>query len=107
MKAGQTIGRGRLPFLFWLGGVLVEVLYGQPTPNDAIARAQRQLERGDVSLENHARLGYLPSLLKLFDINPDSQALVFAKTSFQQALISPNNPRAIFFNDEVSIGAVP
>jgi hypothetical protein len=107
MKAGQTIVRGRLPCSFWLAGALAPVLYGQATPHDAIASAQQRLEGGDVTLEYKARLGYLPSLLKLFDINPDSQALVFSKTSFQQALISPRNPRAIFFNDEVSIGTVP
>jgi hypothetical protein len=32
---------------------------------------------------------------------------VFSKTSFQQALINPKNPRALYFNDNVSIGTVP
>jgi hypothetical protein len=51
-------------------------------------------------------LGYLPSLLEHLGINPDSQALVFSKTSFQAGKISPRNPRAIYFNDEVAVGWV-
>ena len=76
-------------------------------PNDRVARLEQHIERGEATLEYRPGLGYLPSLLKLLDINPDSQVLVFSKTSFQQALVSPKNPRAIFFNDDVSIGAVP
>ena len=32
--------------------------------------------------------------------------LVFSKTSFQAPRINPKNPRAIFFNDTVSVGWV-
>lgn len=49
----------------------------------------------------------LPGLLKKLDINTDSQVLAFAKDSFQAAKISPRNPRAIYFNDQVAIGMVP
>lgn len=75
--------------------------------NDPVARLEQKLERGEATLEYRPGFGYLPSLLKLLDINADSQVLVFSKTSFQQALISPKNPRAIYFNDDVSVGAVP
>jgi hypothetical protein len=49
----------------------------------------------------------LPGLLKKLDINTDSQVLAFAKDSFQAAKISPRNPRAIYFNDQVAVGMVP
>jgi hypothetical protein len=52
-------------------------------------------------------LGYLPALLEALHINTDSQALVFSKTSFQSQKISPRNPRAIYFNDNVAVGYVP
>ena len=52
-------------------------------------------------------LGYLPALLEALHINPDTQALVFSKTSFQSQKISPRNPRAIYFNDNVAVGYVP
>ncbi len=51
--------------------------------------------------------GYLPALLEALHINPDTQALVFSKTSFQSRRISPQNPRAIYFNDNVAVGYVP
>jgi hypothetical protein len=52
-------------------------------------------------------LGYLPALLDALHINPDTQALVFSKTSFQSQKISPRNPRAIYFSDNVAVGYVP
>ena len=48
----------------------------------------------------------LPTLLDRLHISPDSQLLVFSKTSFQAAKISPRNPRAIYFNDDVAVGWV-
>jgi hypothetical protein len=72
-----------------------------------VARLARQIERGEATLDfatdGH---GYLNSLLKNFDINVDSQVLVFSKTSLQFSRISPATPRAIYFNDSVSVGAV-
>jgi len=54
-----------------------------------------------------AKIDSLPALLEALHINADSQALVFSKTSFQSTRISPRNPRAIYFNDNVAIGFVP
>ena len=76
----------------------------QTTRNDAVARLQQQLERGDVQLEFAETTGYLPSLLKLLDVSVSSQSLVFSKTSLQSNHISPSNPRAIYFNDNVFVG---
>jgi hypothetical protein len=76
-------------------------------PIDALTRLDRQLERGEATLEYRDGVGYLPSLLEHLRINVDSQTLVFSKTSFQQAIINPKNPRALYFNDDVSVGNVP
>ena len=75
--------------------------------NDAIARLDRQIENGAATLEFRPGFGYLPSLLEHLDVKADSQVLVFSKTSFQQALITPQNPRALYFGDSVSVGTVP
>jgi hypothetical protein len=77
-----------------------------PTPDNAIARLGSRLASGAARLEYTEDRGYLPSLLKLLDVNVDSQVLVFSKTSFQHTLIDPRHPRALYFNDNVAIGMV-
>lgn len=80
---------------------------GEPRLRDPVARLGQRIERGEVVLDYQpGPLGYLPSLLKNLDIRPDSQVLVFSKTSFQAAKISPKAPRAIYFNDSVAVGSV-
>jgi hypothetical protein len=75
--------------------------------NDPIANLGRRIERGDIKLDYATDgWGYLQSLLKHLDINLDSQILVFSKTSFQLTKISPQTPRALFFNDSVAVGSV-
>jgi hypothetical protein len=48
----------------------------------------------------------LPALLRTLNIDSSSQALVFAKDSFQASRISPRNPRAIYFTDNAAVGWV-
>lgn len=82
------------------------IQYAQPPTADAIARLQQKLDSGQAQLEFTPEWGYLPSLLKQLDLHIDSQILVFSKTSFQAAKISPRTPRALYFNDEVTVGYV-
>lgn len=51
-------------------------------------------------------LGMLDKILQQLGINTNSQMLVFSKTSFQATKISPDNPRAIYFNDNVAVAYV-
>lgn len=74
--------------------------------NDAVARLQQRINSGAVKLEYSEVHGYLPSVLKLLNVPVSSQGLVFSKTSFQLHRISPVNPRALYFNDEVYVGWV-
>ena len=80
--------------------------YWDADPDDAIARLQQRLHSGETTMEFHEELGYLPAVLEALDISPSSQALVFSKTSFQASRIFPRAPRAIYHNEEVSIGWV-
>ena len=73
---------------------------------DPVARLNNRLQRGEVSLEKNGPSGYLTSVLSALGVPIDSQVLVFSKTSFQAPRINPTNPRAIFFNDTVSVGWV-
>jgi hypothetical protein len=84
------------------------IRYLEAPVDDPVARLSQKIDAGRVRLEfREGGLGYLPSLLEHLGVNPDSQALVFSKTSFQGTRISPRNPRAIYFNDDVAIGFVP
>jgi hypothetical protein len=74
--------------------------------NNPVARLQSRLETGRTHLDFADQGGYLPSLLRQLAVNVDSQALVFSKTSFQSQKISPRNPRAIYFADDVAVGYV-
>lgn len=75
--------------------------------NDPVTKLSRQIDRGEAALDySSGGWGYLPSLLKHLDLDIDSQILVFSKTSFQLTRISPKTPRALFFNDNVSVGSV-
>jgi hypothetical protein len=52
------------------------------------------------------QFGYLRSILRALDLQTDSQVLVYSKTSVQSLRINPQNPRAIYFNDAVTVGYI-
>jgi hypothetical protein len=82
--------------------------YGKIAPVDAFTEAMARLEADGVELEYDALgRGYLDSLLAALDIDPASQVLVFSKTSLKQRFITPENPRSLFFNDDIYVGFVP
>jgi hypothetical protein len=78
-----------------------------PEPDDPIARLDRQLQKGQTTLEYRPGWGYLESVLGHLDVKSDSQILVFSKTSFQADRIGPKKPRALYFNDDVAVDYVP
>jgi hypothetical protein len=82
------------------------IRYQQSPPNDAVAALNEKLRSGEVRLRFDPVSGYLHSILEALQVPEDSQLLVFSKTSFQARRISPANPRALFFNDTVSVGWV-
>lgn len=81
--------------------------YRERTPKDPVTLLKADLESGKVSLDRSNEKAFLLSFLKLLDVPVSSQGLVFSTTSLQLSLISPSNPRAIYFNDEISVGYVP
>jgi hypothetical protein len=72
--------------------------------DDVVTRLTAKLKTGETRLEFTEDHGYLASLLKAFDVPVSSQTLVFSKTSLQSSKISPQTPRAIYFNDDVFVG---
>ncbi|HZT30855.1 MAG TPA: hypothetical protein VFA33_13275 [Bryobacteraceae bacterium] len=102
LAAAQTSFSGS--FVLPLGDDVIR--YESSTPDDPVARLARRLERGEAHLEYREPNGYLLSVLENLHVPLSSQTLVFSKTSFQQALISPAAPRALYFNDDVYVGWV-
>ena len=79
----------------------------QPLDNP-VADLQERLAQGKTELAFDARpgIGYLPSVLRELGVPRESQLLVYSKTSLQRHLITPERPRALYFNDELAVGSV-
>jgi hypothetical protein len=80
--------------------------YRSENLNDPVAKLERKLESGKARLSWEPGRGYLRSVLEALNIPVSSQTLVFSKTSFQYPKISPETPRALYFNDDVYVGEV-
>ena len=83
------------------------IRYSDAAPDNAVNRLQEKIDRGDIQLKWDPEHGYLPALLKELNVPKSSQLLVFSKTSLQRRHISPQTPRAIYYNDDVYIGYIP
>lgn len=82
------------------------IAYDSAAVDDPVSRLDAALERGSAHLDFGGESGYLESTLAALNIPTKSQALVFSETSAQAARIGVNNPRAIYFNDNVYVGWV-
>jgi hypothetical protein len=83
------------------------IQYEKLPVSDPAWQLQQRLDRGETKLSFDAEWGYLPAVLDALRVSRASQTVVFSKTSLQAPRISPRNPRAIYFNDTVSVGWVP
>jgi hypothetical protein len=103
-----AIGYGQVKdivFLLWPDHPAIE--YTMRPTSDPVSELNRKIQEGEVHLKFEGSQGYLRSLLKELDVPIESQMMVFSKTSVQAIRIEPRNPRALFFNDSVTIGWVP
>jgi hypothetical protein len=80
--------------------------YSEAPVHNAVARLQQRLDDGTLKLTATPAHGYLESVLAALNIDPDSQGLVFSKTSLQIDVISPATPRAVYFNDDTYVAWV-
>jgi hypothetical protein len=84
------------------------IQYFETPTDEAVKRLDDSIDQGKAKLDfEPGGRGYLRDLLKQLGLNVDSQVMVFSQTSFQATLISPQWPRAVYFNDEISVGFVP
>jgi hypothetical protein len=84
-----------------------EVDYFSKSVNDPVSRLQVKIQSGAVRLKADDEHGYLKSVLQRLKVPLESQLLVFSKTARAPNLVSPKSPRAIFFNDTVSVAWIP
>ena len=73
------------------------IRYATRPADDPVQRLNRKIAQGEVKLEFDDAHGYLRSVLKALDIPVESQVLVFSKTSFQAAAISPRAAKGAVF----------
>ena len=81
--------------------------YNKAAVTGTVTRLQKRIDAGEVTLQHDEAYGYLLAVLDELKVPKSSQMLVFSKTSLQREHISPSNPRAIFFNDDVYVGFIP
>jgi hypothetical protein len=80
--------------------------YATRPTHDPISVLNDEIAVGRARLKFDGGEGYLRSVLENLKIPVESQMAVFSKTSVQAKLISPQNPRTLFFNDSVVVGWV-
>ena len=82
------------------------IKYSTTDSNTVVDELNRKLADGSATLVFDGKTGYLKSVLDLLKIPVESQVLVYTQTSQQASHITMTNPRAIYFNDEVSVGYI-
>ena len=81
--------------------------YSDASATDSLAKLAADLASGVRKLEGATGLDRLRFVLKELRVPEASQVLVFSKTSFQNPLIHPQNPRSLYFSEEAYVGYVP
>lgn len=110
--------RGRWVLGLGVGGFLgtVSILAGltalpsraeEITASNVVEHYQKLLDTGAAELRYaEGKHGYLPDVLRAFRIPRESQLLVFSASSLQFDKINQKTPRALYYQDDISIGAV-
>jgi hypothetical protein len=103
--ACAAVGLGDLTGVFTGALDHPAIEYAVRPVHDPVAQLKREIEAGK-TLAFEPVHGYLEAVLDALKIPVESQIAVFAKSSFQQHLINPQNARAIYFNDAAAVGWV-
>jgi hypothetical protein len=80
------------------------IRYSETKPDNIVSRLADRIAAKQTRLQHDGVNGYLADFLRSLDVPVSSQTLVFSKTSLQRHRISPDTPRALYFNDEVYVG---
>jgi hypothetical protein len=80
--------------------------YASRPTADPIVELNRRIDEGTVRLPFDEETGYLRPVLDALHVPVESQMLVMSKTGVQGLHTGPANPRAIYFNDSVTVGYI-
>jgi hypothetical protein len=83
------------------------ISYSDTPEAGPVAELRQRLESGALTLTPGSEKDVLQQVLEELHVPPESQVLVFSKTSKQNERIHPATPRAIYFSDDVYVGWVP
>lgn len=84
---------------------LAPIRYADTPATDPLAKLAEELEANPV--DSMPALDRLRLVLNRLNVPEESQVMVFSKTSKQIGLISPRNPRALYFSENAYVGYVP
>jgi hypothetical protein len=79
------------------------IQYATAPDDNVVSGLRSRIAQGDIP-EHTRDHGYLKAVLKGLNVPVSSQTLVFSRTSLQRSRIGPKMPRAIYFNDDVTVG---
>jgi hypothetical protein len=80
--------------------------FRQEQTEDPVRSLSQRIQSDRTVLNYDEEHGYLRTVLKELKVPVSSQTLVFSKSSFQLSQISPEAPRAVYFNDDTYVGWV-
>ncbi len=83
--------------------------YWEAELQDPMSQWLKGVDEGKVNVPENEQVGrgLVERLLRDLKIPVESQVMVFSKTSLQRKPVTPDNPRAIYFNDDVYVGWMP
>ena len=86
---------------------LPPIRYSDTAAANTLTKLAADLSSGARKMQGTTGLERLKFVLAELQIPEESQILVFSKTSHQNSLIQPNNPRSLYFSENAYVGYVP
>ncbi len=83
------------------------IRYSATAASNKLTDLSASLASGKAAVTGGGGLGRLRLVLEALNVPAESQVLVFSKTSLQNELIEPSNPRALYFSENAYVGYVP
>ncbi len=80
--------------------------YYERTGTDSFSKLLTRKEKGDYDFGTETGLPLLRRMLQELNIPVSSQVLVYSQTSLQRKLVRPENPRAMYFDENIYLAVM-